>query len=138
MKIEGKFIKALQKVEGETERGSWVRGGFVIETFGEYPRKIAFTTFGEDRVSMADGIAESTPVEVNFMPESREWGDKWFTDLKATNIRPMSAAAPATAPAPAPATTAPKAEYPYAAQPQPEAVQQTMQMPAEGGDDLPF
>ena len=140
MKIEGKFIKALQKVEGESEKGYWCRGGFVIETFGDYPRKIAFSLFGEDRVKMTDGLTEGQPVEVYFNPESREWGDKWFTDLKATNVRPMSSAAPATAPAPAPtpATTAPKAEYPYAAQPQPEAVQQTMQMPAEGEDDLPF
>lgn len=140
MKIEGKFIKALQKVEGESEKGYWVRGGFVIETFGDYPRKIAFSLFGEDRVKMTDGLTEGQPVEVYFNPESREWGDKWFTDLKATNIRPMSSAAPATAPAPAPtpATTAPKAEYPYAAQPQPEPVQQTMQMPAEADEDLPF
>ena len=139
MKIEGKFINALQKVEGETERGSWVRGGFVIETFGDYPRKIAFSLFGEDRVKMTDGLTEGQPVEVYFNPERREWGDTWFTDLKATNVRPMSAAAgaaaPATAPAPAPA---PQAQYPYAAQPQPEAVQQTMQMPAEGEEDLPF
>lgn len=138
MKIEGKFIKTLQKVEGETERGPWVRGGFVIETFGDYPRKIAFSLFGEDRVKMTDSLTEGQPVEVYFNPESREYGDKWYTDLKATNVRPMSSAAPATAPAPAPATTAPKAEYPYAAQPQPEAVQQTMQMPAEADEDLPF
>ena len=38
---------------------------------------------------MADGIAESTPVEVNFMPESREFNDKWFTECKATSIKPM-------------------------------------------------
>ena len=89
MKIEGKFIKTLPKVEGETKRGPWVRGGFVIETFGDYPRKIAFTTLGEDKVGMADGIAESTPVEVSFMPESREFNDKWFTECKATSIKPM-------------------------------------------------
>ena len=140
MKIEGKFIKALQKVEGETERGPWVRGGFVIESFGEYPRKVAFTLFGEDKVKMTDGLKEGQPVDVYFQPESREWGDKWFTDLKATNVRPMSAAAPATAPAP-------QAQYPYAAQAvqtpttpylAPEPVQQTMQMPAEADEDLPF
>ena len=139
MKIEGKFIKTLQKVEGESEKGYWCRGGFVIETFGDYPRKIAFSLFGEDRVKMTDGLTESQPVEVYFNPESREWGDKWFTDLKATNVRPMSATAPTTAPQAAPVEAPqPKAQYPYAAQPQPEAVQQTMQMPAEADDDLPF
>lgn len=139
MKIEGKFIKTLQKVEGESERGPWVRGGFVIETFGEYPRKVAFSLFGEDRVKMAEGMAEGTPVDVYFNPESREWGDKWFTDLKATNVRPMSAAAPAMAPQAAPAP-APQAQYHYAApaQPQAEPVQQTMEMPANHDDDLPF
>jgi hypothetical protein len=89
MKIEGKFIKVLPTVEGETPRGTWIRGGFVIETFGDYPRRIAFTTFGEDKVKMADGIAESTPVEVTFMPESREHNDKWFTECKASGIKPM-------------------------------------------------
>ena len=139
MKIEGKFIKALQKVEGETERGPWVRGGFVIETFGEYPRKVAFSLFGEDKVILTNNLKEGQPVEVYFNPESREWGDKWFTDLKATNVRPMSAAAPATAPQAAPAP-APQSQYPYSApaQPQAEPVQQTMEMPADGNDDLPF
>lgn len=139
MKIEGKFIKTLPKVEGETERGPWVRGGFVIETFGEYTCKVAFSLFGEERIKKAEGLTYGTPVEVYFNPESREWGDKWFTDLKASNVRPMSSAAHATAPQAAPAP-APQSQYPYAAPAQPQAkpVQQTMEMPANPDDDLPF
>lgn len=87
MEISGKLIKILQEVRGESQRGPWVRGGFVIETEGEYPRQVAFTTFGEDRLAMVQSIALNTPVIVNFNPESREYEGRWFTDLRCFRIQ---------------------------------------------------
>ena len=89
MKIQGKFIKVLPEVEGETAKGHWVRGGFVIETFGDYPKKVMFTTFGEDKVKMAEALKDCQPVEVDFMPENREFNGRWYTECKATSIKPM-------------------------------------------------
>jgi hypothetical protein len=116
MKQQGKLIKTLPTVSGETERGMWIRGGFVIETFGDYPKKLAFTTFGEERARMAEGIALGTPVEVSCSMESREFNDKWYTELRATSVKPLSSGAvpvakPAHVPA-APAPTAPAVPYP--------------------------
>lgn len=138
MKQQGKLIKTLPTVSGETERGMWIRGGFVIETFGEYPKKLAFTTFGEERARMAEGIALGTPVEVSCSVESREFNDKWYTELRATSVKPLAAgAAPVAQPAPAhvaPAPAAPAVPYPanFAAVPAPAP-----EMP-KGDDDLPF
>ncbi len=138
MKQQGKLIKTLPTVSGETERGMWIRGGFVIETFGEYPKKLAFTTFGEERARMAEGIALGTPVEVSCSVESREFNDKWYTELRATSVKPMAAGAvPVAQPAPAPVAPAPAAPavpYPanFAAVPAPAP-----EMP-KGDDDLPF
>lgn len=149
MEITGKLIQLLPEVSGESARGPWVRGGFVIETDGEYPRKVAFTAFGEERVAMAKNIPMGSPVQVTFTPESREFNEKWYTDLRASRIQPFvpgqmpaaggyawqgaapvagaqPAAAPAQPTAPA-ADAAPAANF--AAAPQ---------MASNPDDDLPF
>lgn len=83
MEITGKIISFLQEQRGTSTRGEWVRGGFVIETDSEYPKKIAFQAFGEDRISMYKNIQLGTPVKVTFSIESREYpagSNKWFTN----------------------------------------------------------
>lgn len=148
MEITGKLIQLLPEVSGESARGPWVRGGFVIETDGEYPRKVAFTAFGEERVAMAKNIPMGSPVQVTFTPESREFNEKWYTDLRASRIQPFvpgqMPAAPATgyAWAGAPAAAAP--QQPVAGQPAAPAAQQPgfaaapPQMASSPDDDLPF
>lgn len=140
MQVNGKFVQNLPKSEGESQRGHWVRGGFVIEVGDEYPRKIAFSLFGDDRVKMAEAISVGFPVQVTFSPESREYNGKWYTDLRATSITPL-AQMPATAPAPAP-SQAPVGGVQYQAnfQAQPAAAPATptVTMPDDTKPDLPF
>ena len=105
--INGKFVQNLPTTSGESQRGTWVRGGFVIEYGEEYPRKCAFTTFGEDKVAQHANIPSGTPVQVKFAPESREFNDKWYTDLRAISVTPMvqgtvPASMPTAAPSPMP------------------------------------
>lgn len=142
MEITGKLIQLLPEVSGESTRGPWVRGGFVIETEGDYPRKVAFTAFGEERVAMAKSIPMGTLVQVTFSPESREFNEKWYTDLRASRVQPFVAGqmppaaggyawsgAPAGAPQPQ-AAPAPAPQQPgFAAAPT---------MEPSGEDDLPF
>ena len=145
MEIIGKLITILQETRGESQRGPWVRGGFVIETDGEYPRKVAFTTFGEDRLAMVKSLALNSPVVVNFNPESREYEGRWFTDLRCTRVQnyvpgqmpppatgyawptpPVAPAQPAAPVAPAAPAAAPAPQgAPFASMPNPE-------------EDLPF
>ena len=135
MEITGKLIQLLPEVSGESARGPWVRGGFVIETDGEYPRKVAFTAFGEERVAMAKNIPMGTPVQVTFTPESREFNEKWYTDLRASRIQPF---VPGQMPA------APAAGYAWAGAPAAAGAQQPgfaaapPQMASSPDDDLPF
>ena len=96
----------LPVTSGETERGAWVRGGFVIEYGDDFTRKVAFTTFGEDRVNAANAVQIGRKVQVTYTPESREFNDKWYTDLRCTKIEVMEQVQ-------APATPS----YPYAATP---------------------
>ena len=150
MEISGKLIKILQEVRGESQRGPWVRGGFVIETDGEYPRQVAFTTFGEDRLAMVASIPLNSPVIVTFTPESREYQDRWYTDLRCSRIQnyipgqmPPQAtgyAWPAAAPQPPAAPAAPvQPQAPAAPAAQPEPPQPTgFASPLKPDEDLPF
>lgn len=143
MDITGRLIQLLPDVSGESARGPWVKGGFVIETEGDYPRKVAFITFGEERVAMAKNIAMGTLVQVTFNPESREFNERWYTDLRASRIQPFvpgqmppAAGGYAWSGAPSPATAAPA--QPAAAPAQPANFASAPQMASNPDDDLPF
>ena len=123
MEITGRLIKILPEVEGEGQRGHWVKGGFVIETGDDYPRKVAFITFGEDRVAMVRNVPMGTMVQVNFTPESREFNERWYTDLRCSRVQPF-------VPGQMPGAPQPAAGYNW--NPQPGApMQQPMQQPAQ-------
>ena len=89
MRLIAKFVKSLDKVEGETDRGAWVRGGMVVRTIGDNERLVALTTFGEDKTKLTQSFKTDDIVEVNFVPESREFGEKWFTDLRLISARTL-------------------------------------------------
>lgn len=131
MEITGKLIKIMPELRGESQRGPWVRGGFVVETTDTYPRQVAFTLFGEDRLAMLNGLQMNSLVSVSFSPESREYNERWYTDLRCSHVASVQAGAPVgmqqqpvAQPAPAPQNNAGFAQQPA--------------MPAAGNDDLPF
>ncbi len=89
MEAIGKLIAILPEQSGQTERGPWVRGGFVIETEEQYPKKIAFTLFGE-RVAMIKSFTIGSVLRVQFSAESREYEGRWYTDLRCFRIEPFT------------------------------------------------
>lgn len=147
MEITGKLIQILPEVQGESQRGPWIRGGFVIETGDDYPRKVAFTAFGEERVAMAKNIPMGQLVQVTFTPESREFNEKWYTDLRCTRIQPFVPGQMPVPPVPPQAQgytwagNQPPAQAIQSApanQQQPSNFASAPTMPASGEDDLPF
>jgi hypothetical protein len=58
---------------------------FVIETDGNYPKLVAFQTW-KDMTKMSDNLAEGETVTVHFDVQSREYKEKYYTDLKAWKI----------------------------------------------------
>lgn len=137
MDITGRLIRILPVAEGQSARGAWKRGGFVIETEDTYPRQVAFTLFGEDRLAMLNGLQLQTPVSVTFSPESREYQERWYTDLRCIRVMPMTMpnvqAAAYTAPAPQAAPPAPQPNFAST----PTMGDNGSDLPFEG-DDLPF
>lgn len=92
LEIEGKVIRILPEESGQGQNGTWVKQLFVIETREQYPKKISFTVWG-DRVDSVKRLLEGEDVKVSFNAESREYNQRWYTDLKAWKIEKLGASA---------------------------------------------
>jgi hypothetical protein len=125
---EGKLIKKLPKVEIPTKKGgTFTQGGFVIETMGDYPKSLFFKTVREDVADFYSNIKIGQLVKVSFNGESREWNERWYTDLVAWRIKPLTASNDnSDEPAPEKKTSAKK------------NVEAENESTPEEDDDLPF
>lgn len=130
MEIIGKLIKKLPDTSGESEKGKWVRGGFVIEyQDGDYPTNAAFTLFGESRINSIKSIPENSTVRVQYSIRSREYQDRWYTDLSCYRVEPYNQPMPMQG-APVYGQPYQNAVAPGYAQPYPQqGFQQPMQQP---------
>ncbi len=84
MEITGKIIKILPEESGEGRNGPWKKQKFVIETQEQYPKKIAIDIWG-DKIDLK-GFGENEIVTASINIESREWNERWFTDVKAWRL----------------------------------------------------
>ena len=102
MEIQGKVVAVLnpQSYTSQKNGNTYVTNQFVIETQGQYPKKVAFKVMGEDKFAQMQ-IAVGGFYNVSFDVESREWQGKWFTECqawRAVRMDGQQAAAPAPTP----------------------------------------
>jgi hypothetical protein len=90
MEIIGKLIQKMPMQSGISKTGnSWQKQEFVIETLEQYPRKICANLWGE-RTAVLETLNIDDKVVMSFDLESREFNGKWYTDVKASKIEPVS------------------------------------------------
>ena len=141
MDIVGKIIQVLPAQEGIGRNGNpWKLQPYVLETIENYPRKVHFEVFGEDRIRQNPCDIDQI-VTVSFDIESREFNSRWYTSIRAWKIQqgdmtqqaqPAPAAAAQTAPAnAAPAQAAPAENAPVNVDPFDASA-------GDGTSDLPF
>ena len=94
LEVQGTVFKILKEIGGESQRGSWQKQEFVIETKDQYPKKICFSAWG-DKVDIVKTLKEGETITVSFNPESREYNDRWYTDLRAWKIDKSGSGTPA-------------------------------------------
>ena len=141
MDLTGKVIAIMEARGGVSARtgNSWMTQEYVIEVPGQYPRKMVFNIFGEDRIKQFN-IQPGEEITVQFDIDAREYNGRWYNDIRAYNIIrgqiaqtvPQATAAtpfpPQQPAAQAAGTQAATAPFPPAQEPA-----------AEGSaDDLPF
>ena len=84
MEISGKIIECLPVKSGQSSNGEWRKQEFILETNGQYPKKICFMAWGEKIEQFA--IQQSETVQVSIDLESREYNGRWYTDVKAWKV----------------------------------------------------
>lgn len=85
-KIKGTLSKKGELRTGTTSRGEWKRQQFIVEVqSGEYTDPVALDAWG-DAIDQLQDIAVGNSVEVTFTIRSRQWQDRWFTDINAVTI----------------------------------------------------
>jgi hypothetical protein len=83
--LNGKLINILPQQTGTGKNGAWVKQDFIIETSGEYPRKICISAWG-DKAGEVAGLNAGDELQVSVNIESREFNEKWYTDVRAWRI----------------------------------------------------
>lgn len=133
LNISGIVLNILPLQSGTSKAGNqWQKQDFILETGGQYPRKVCICLFGDNVEKFPLAVGQSVTASVDI--ESREFNARWYTDVRAWNV--VYNGQQQGAPAPAPTAASPTA------QPAPTPAKgATAQAPAgtpAAADDLPF
>jgi len=87
MEIKGKVFKVLAEQSGTSAGGkAWVKQEIVVETEDQYPRKVCVTAMNEKVVPIVKTLTPGQQVTVHINLESREYQERWFTNVTAWRI----------------------------------------------------
>ncbi|MBX2961671.1 MAG: DUF3127 domain-containing protein [Cyclobacteriaceae bacterium] len=85
MEITGTVVSLLPLQTGQGKNGTWKKQEFILETPGQYPKKVCLSLWGdkvdENRLSEGDRITASINIE------SREYNGRWYTDVRAWKVQ---------------------------------------------------
>jgi hypothetical protein len=84
MELKGKVIQLLPLQTGQGKKGEWKKLGFVIETEGQYPKKIALSCWGDKVDSYQLRVGDVGTFHLD--PESREHNGKWYTEIRVWKL----------------------------------------------------
>ena len=139
MEATGKIIAILPANSGVSQRtgNPWMSQTFVLETIEQYPKKIPFDVFGEDRIRQFN-LQMGETVTIHFDVDGREWNGRWFAKVNCYNVVKQG-----QSPANAPTAQQPVQAAPVAQPMQQQPVQQQAYAPVpqqgnSDGSDLPF
>ncbi|PKP19958.1 MAG: hypothetical protein CVU05_10105 [Bacteroidetes bacterium HGW-Bacteroidetes-21] len=84
MQITAKLIQKLPLQTGQGKNGEWKKQDVILETDGQYPKKICVAIWG-DKINESQ-LQEGNFLKIDFDVESREFNGRWYTDVKAWKI----------------------------------------------------
>jgi hypothetical protein len=122
MEIQGNISQLLEEQSGEGRNGKWRKREYILETGGQYPRKVCFNMWG-DKIDQFP-VKVGDEVTVFFDIESRDFNGRWYTDVKAWKVEPAHKGGEAS-------TRQISSEPNYQSTP-------PLDIPPPGEDDLPF
>jgi hypothetical protein len=84
MQLTAKLVKVLPIQSGTGQNGEWKKQDIIVETDGQYARKVCISIWG-DKIN-ENQFRIGNILIIDFVPDSKEFKDKWYTTLIATNI----------------------------------------------------
>ena len=90
MDFQGKVIQYIGETTGTSKTGNpWKKKEWVVETFGQFPRKVKVQCFGDrsDSLMLEPGKDYTLYVDL----ESREFNGRWYTDVSVYRVEPYTA-----------------------------------------------
>ncbi len=84
MQLTAKLSAILPEQTGTGKNGTWKKQDIIVETEGQYPKKVCISLWGEkyDRNLLKVG----SKLTISFDIESREFNGKWYTDVKGWKV----------------------------------------------------
>jgi hypothetical protein len=84
MEIKGRLVQVLPAQTGAGKNGPWKKQDIIIETQGQYPKKVCVSVWG-DKITESQ-LKLGSELNIFFDVESREYNGKWYTDVKAWKV----------------------------------------------------
>lgn len=84
MQLEAKLIRILPLQKGTGKNGEWKKQDIIVETEGKFPKKVCVSIWG-DKINESI-LKEGNMLDISFDVESREYNDRWYTDVKAWKV----------------------------------------------------
>ena len=92
MELAGRVIAVLEPKGGTSRNGNeWKVQEYVIETHDQYPRRMCFDVFGDDKIKQFN-IQIGEELNVSFDIDAREWQGRWFNSIRAWKVERVGAA----------------------------------------------
>lgn len=88
MELEGKIVIDLPLQSGTSKAGNpWKKKEWVLETFGNYPKKVKIQAFGDrvDNLHIEPGKSYRLGIDL----ESREFNGRWYTDVSVYSAQEL-------------------------------------------------
>jgi hypothetical protein len=84
MQLTARLSLLLPAQTGTGKNGVWKKQEFVVETDGQYPKKVCISAWG-DKADPAV-LVPGRMLKIDFDLESREYNGRWYTEAKAWKI----------------------------------------------------
>jgi hypothetical protein len=84
MELTAKLVQILPLQTGSGKNGEWKKQDIIVETSDQYPKKVCVSIWG-DKINKSI-LQEGAMLRISFNVESREYNNRWYTDIKAWKI----------------------------------------------------
>lgn len=85
MEIQGIIQEILEPQVFNGKNGEFKKFGFILETQGQYPKKIHMQTYGEDKWNSMN-VQQGQVAIVSFDVSSKLWNGRWFTQCECWRV----------------------------------------------------